>query len=29
VATHNEGLVERFTHYPRLHLENGLVQKVW
>ncbi len=29
VATHNETLVERFTHYPRLHLENGLVQKVW
>lgn len=28
IATHNEQLVERFSHHPRLHIENGTVQKV-
>ncbi len=28
VATHNEGLVERFAHNPRLHIEHGMVSRV-
>jgi cell division transport system ATP-binding protein len=28
VATHNEPLVSRFSHHPRLHIEHGMVQKV-
>nr|WP_205762508.1 cell division ATP-binding protein FtsE [Magnetospirillum aberrantis] len=28
IATHNEGLVQRFAHHKRLHLEHGTVSKV-
>ena len=28
VATHNESLVHRFAHNPRLHIEHGMVTKV-
>jgi cell division transport system ATP-binding protein len=28
IATHNEGLVHRFAHHPRLHIEHGMVTKV-
>ena len=28
VATHNESLVRRFAHNPRLHIEHGMVTKV-
>lgn len=28
IATHNEGLVQRFSHHRRLHLEHGTVFKV-
>ena len=28
VATHNEPLVSRFAHHPRLHIEHGMVQRV-
>ena len=28
VATHNEQLVARFAHHPRLHIEHGLVQRL-
>lgn len=28
IATHNEGLVNRFSHHKRLHIEHGTVHKV-